>query len=52
MNDHAGRLRELATEERVPGATLAIWTGAQKITAAHGLLNAATGVSAPRTGTT
>jgi len=47
MNDHwAGRLRELAAEERVPGATLAIWTGAQEIAAAHGVLNAATGVSA------
>jgi len=47
MTDHwAGRLHELATEERVPGATLAVWAGGRQSAAAHGVLNAATGVSA------
>jgi CubicO group peptidase (beta-lactamase class C family) len=40
------RLRELATEEDVPGATLAVWAGGRQSAAAHGVLNAATGVAA------
>jgi CubicO group peptidase (beta-lactamase class C family) len=42
----AGRLRELAIEEHVPGATLAVWADGRQSVAAHGVLNAATGVSA------
>src|SRR5580658_1924871 len=38
------RLTELATEERVPGATLGIWAGGQEILAAHGVLSTATEV--------
>jgi len=44
--DWSGRLRELATEEDVPGATLAVWADGRHSVAAHGMLNAATGVSA------
>jgi CubicO group peptidase (beta-lactamase class C family) len=39
------RLRQLATESLVPGATLGIWSGGQEILAAHGVLNSATGVA-------
>jgi CubicO group peptidase (beta-lactamase class C family) len=38
------RLNELATEANVPGAALGIWSDAQEILAAHGVLNAATQV--------
>lgn len=43
--DWTGRLRELATEENVPGAALAVWADGRQSAAAHGVLNAATGVS-------
>jgi CubicO group peptidase (beta-lactamase class C family) len=39
------RLRELATEARVPGAALGIWCRGREILATHGVLNAATGVA-------
>jgi CubicO group peptidase (beta-lactamase class C family) len=39
------RLTELATRERVPGATLGIWAGGRETLAAHGVLSTATGVS-------
>src|SRR4249920_999175 len=39
------RLSQLATEARVPGATLGIWSRGQEILAAHGVLNSATGVA-------
>jgi len=42
----AERLRELATEEDSPGAALAVWTDGRLSVAAHGVLNAATGVAA------
>jgi CubicO group peptidase (beta-lactamase class C family) len=42
----AARLRDLATEEGVPGAVLGVWADGQEWLAAHGTLNAATGVSA------
>jgi CubicO group peptidase (beta-lactamase class C family) len=38
------RLTELASQTRVPGATLGIWAGGQEILAAHGVLSTATGV--------
>ena len=38
------RLKQLATEARVPGATLGIWSGGREILAAHGVLNSATGI--------
>ena len=38
------RLNELATEANVPGAALGIWSDAQEILAAHGVLNAVTQV--------
>jgi len=38
------RLNELATEANVPGAALGIWSDAQEILAAHGVLNTATQV--------
>jgi CubicO group peptidase (beta-lactamase class C family) len=38
------RLRELATAERVPGAALGVWADGSESLAAHGVLNAATGV--------
>jgi CubicO group peptidase (beta-lactamase class C family) len=40
----ASRLRNLATEAGVPGAVLGIWADGQEMVAAHGVLNAATGV--------
>jgi CubicO group peptidase (beta-lactamase class C family) len=40
----AGRLRDLATEEDIPGAAFGIWADGQQAVAAHGVLNAATGV--------
>jgi CubicO group peptidase (beta-lactamase class C family) len=47
MSGHwAARLRELAAEEDVQGATLGVWADEQESVAAHGVLNAATGVSA------
>src|SRR5260370_42622748 len=39
------RLKQLATEARVPGATRGIWSGGQEILAAYGVLNSATGVA-------
>jgi len=42
----ATRLRDLATEEGVPGAALGVWADGQEVLAAHGTLNAATGVNA------
>jgi hypothetical protein len=46
MTDNwADRLGELATDEDVPGATLAIWADGRQSVAAHGVLNAATGAS-------
>jgi CubicO group peptidase (beta-lactamase class C family) len=39
------RLSELATQEGVPGATLGIWADGRETLAAHGVLNAATGVT-------
>ena len=42
--DWTTRLNELATEANVPGAVLGIWSDAQEILAAHGVLNAATQV--------
>ena len=42
--DWTTRLNELATEANVPGAALGIWSDAQEILAAHGVLNAATQV--------
>jgi CubicO group peptidase (beta-lactamase class C family) len=44
--DWAERLRELATEEDIPGAALAVWADGRLSVAAHGVLNAATGVAA------
>jgi CubicO group peptidase (beta-lactamase class C family) len=38
------RLRDLATEARVPGATLGIWSDEQEVLAAHGVLNRRTQV--------
>jgi CubicO group peptidase (beta-lactamase class C family) len=38
------RLRELASQAGVPGATLGIWSDGQEVVAAHGMLNCATGV--------
>jgi CubicO group peptidase (beta-lactamase class C family) len=38
------RLRDLATEARVPGATLGIWSDEQGVLAAHGVLNRRTQV--------
>jgi len=38
------RLRELARQADVPGATLGIWSDGQQVLAAHGVLNRATGV--------
>src|SRR5215831_11079604 len=38
------RLSDLASEARVPGATLGIWFNGQEVLAAHGVLNSATGV--------
>jgi CubicO group peptidase (beta-lactamase class C family) len=46
MTDWAARLRDLAAQEDVPGAALAVWAGGLESVAAHGVLNAATGVSA------
>jgi CubicO group peptidase (beta-lactamase class C family) len=41
------RLHELAAEEEVPGAVLGVWAEGQEIAAAaHGVLNAETGVRA------
>lgn len=40
----AARLRDLATDEDIPGAVLGIWADGQQTVAAHGVLNAATGV--------
>ena len=37
-------LNELATEANVPGAVLGIWSDAQEVLAAYGVLNAATQV--------
>jgi CubicO group peptidase (beta-lactamase class C family) len=46
MSEHwAARLHDLATEEEVHGAVLGVWVDGQESVAAHGLLNAATGVS-------
>jgi CubicO group peptidase (beta-lactamase class C family) len=45
-DDWAGRLHDLAAQEEVPGAALAIWADGRQTVAAHGVLNAATGVSA------
>jgi CubicO group peptidase (beta-lactamase class C family) len=42
----AARLHELAAQEDIPGAALAVWAGGVESVAAHGVLNAATGVSA------
>jgi CubicO group peptidase (beta-lactamase class C family) len=42
----ADRLHELAAEEDVPGAALGVWADGQECVAAHGVLNAATGVRA------
>jgi CubicO group peptidase (beta-lactamase class C family) len=43
----ATRLDELAAEEGVPGAALGVWVDGQEVTAAaHGVLNAETGVRA------
>jgi CubicO group peptidase (beta-lactamase class C family) len=39
------RLHDLATHEGVPGATLGIWADGRETLAAHGVLNAATGVA-------
>jgi len=39
------RLHDLATHEGVPGATLGIWADGRETLAAHGVLNAATGVT-------
>jgi CubicO group peptidase (beta-lactamase class C family) len=44
--DWTTRLNELATEANVPGAVLGIWSDAQEILAAHGVLNTATQVPA------
>jgi CubicO group peptidase (beta-lactamase class C family) len=38
------RLHDLAAQEGVPGATLGIWADGRETLAAHGVLNAATGV--------
>jgi len=47
MTGHwAHRLRDLATEEGVPGAALGVWADGQERLAAYGVLNAATGVTA------
>jgi CubicO group peptidase (beta-lactamase class C family) len=47
MTSHwSARLRDLATEEGVPGAALGIWADGQQALGAHGVLNAATGVNA------
>ncbi len=47
MTGHwAARLRDLATEEGVPGAALGVWADGPEWLAAHGVLNAATGVNA------
>ena len=40
-----GRLRELATKARVPGATLGIWSDGQEVVAACGVLNRGTQVA-------
>jgi CubicO group peptidase (beta-lactamase class C family) len=40
----AARLHDLAAEEGVPGAALGVWADGQETVAAHGVLNAATGV--------
>jgi CubicO group peptidase (beta-lactamase class C family) len=40
------RLHDLATQEGVPGAALGIWADGRETLAAHGVLNAATGVAA------
>ena len=42
----AARLHDIATEEDVQGAVLGVWVDGQESVAAHGVLNAATGVSA------
>jgi CubicO group peptidase (beta-lactamase class C family) len=42
----AERLHDLATQEEIPGAALAVWADGRERVAAHGVLNAATGVSA------
>ncbi len=39
------RLHDLAAQEGVPGATLGIWADGHETLAAHGVLNAATGVT-------
>jgi CubicO group peptidase (beta-lactamase class C family) len=39
------RLHDVATQEGVPGATLGIWADGRETLAAHGVLNAATGVA-------
>jgi CubicO group peptidase (beta-lactamase class C family) len=45
MTSHwTDRLRELAAAERVPGAGLGVWADGRETLAAHGVLNAATGV--------
>jgi CubicO group peptidase (beta-lactamase class C family) len=44
--DWSARLRELAAHEDIPGAVLGIWADGQENVAAHGVLNAATGVRA------
>jgi CubicO group peptidase (beta-lactamase class C family) len=41
----AARLHDLAIEEDVQGAVLGVWVDGQESVAAHGMLNAATGVS-------
>jgi CubicO group peptidase (beta-lactamase class C family) len=40
----AARLHDLAADEDVPGAVLGVWADGQESVAAHGVLNAATGV--------
>jgi CubicO group peptidase (beta-lactamase class C family) len=42
----SGRLHELAEQQGVPGAALGIWADGREYQAAHGVLNAATGVPA------
>src|SRR5260370_42006209 len=42
--DWTDRLRELAAQERVPGAALGVWADGRESLAAYGVLNAATGV--------
>jgi CubicO group peptidase (beta-lactamase class C family) len=42
----AARLHDVATEEDVQGTVLGVWVDGQESVAAHGMLNAATGVSA------